>query len=541
MLVFERMVREGLGTTQFSNRWCTADGRWRRLEWTATVLSDGTLYGTAQDCTQEREPQRTTKRHRPPSELALAQLGIGHWAADARGRLLELAPLTAELLGTPDARPQLASRLFQPLDLPCRLRVRRALDRCRRDGTPVDLRCQLTRAAHELHLRAQAQRDEHGRIVAIVGTVQRITAAAPDPSPLRAELASAQQARHALSHRIDTTAHELRNHLSAIHSAATAISATPASLPAAIQTAATDLLRLVDELTGQSPGATQLSAVDPAHLLDDVLALLAPSARHVRLLRTAHPLTPQLVRLDPRRLRQALTNLTLNAIKYTTDGEIHLHVAHERDGEQQWLRFEVRDTGPGIAPALRDTVLHPYVGSSGAAGGAGLGLSIVNDLVTAMRGTLHLDSSERGTVVTLRVPCAEPEAAPTPARQRSAHQVLLVDDHPIGARVAAGMLQGLGCQVTVAGSIGEAQRLAEHRAWDLILVDHYLPDGTGAQLAAFLRELDRRTGRARTPIIGTSAESDAAALWHGADLDGDAPKPVSPQQLANLLRAHLKR
>jgi signal transduction histidine kinase len=106
---------------------------------------------------------------------------------------------------------------------------------------------------------------------------------------------------------------------------------------------------------------------------------------------------------DPERLRQIVTNLLVNAAKFTVSGDIHLSAAREGDV----VAIAVRDTGSGIAPELRDRILEPFVcGDEGK--GWGLGLAIVTRLVRAFGGTLAIDSAPgQGTTVVVRLPAAE--------------------------------------------------------------------------------------------------------------------------------------
>jgi PAS domain S-box-containing protein len=533
------LVHGGSAVTLFRNRWRTRDGRWRHLEWNAAVLPDGTIYGVARDLTHLGETEA-----RGPSdaaaEAALGMLGAGYWTADGAGEHVEVSPRARQLLGLPEEAPTSASQLFRRLDLISRARIRRELRELPRRGGELDVEASRIDTQAPVRVQVRTLADPVGRPIQLVGTVHDLSARRDERSELQAELSRTNEARRRQSMRIDTTAHELRNSVAAIHSAASAFGPqTP--LAGAIQAAAGDLLRLVDELTGQADPHPASVLVDPAHMVDDILTMLEPSAHGVALRRHVLPDLPELVLVDARRLRQALTNLTLNALKFTREGEVRIELRAEPGPPGPWLRFDVVDTGSGIPEELQTRVLEPWVGTSTGHAGGGLGLSIVRDLMRDMGGTISLTSSPAGTRVTLHVPLRTPTSTTELTPATTACRVLVVDDHPIGARVAAGMLRALGCQVTVASCVGEAEPMLDVARWDLILVDHHLPDGSGTHVTQHLREVERAHGLERTPVIGTSAGTDDLALWRDADIDDEAPKPLSPKKIEELLRTHAPR
>jgi PAS domain S-box-containing protein len=220
----------------------------------------------------------------------------------------------------------------------------------------------------------------------------------------------------------------------------------------------------------------------------------------------AHPV----VRGDPMRLRQVIWNLLRNAIKFTpARGTIAIATENPQPDR---LRLTVSDTGVGITPELRQRIFKPFEQAEAANGdraaGLGLGLAICKALIDAHEGEISVDSAGpgKGTVFTILLPClphaiaagaAPPKskgtaAAAPPARDAHRLSILLVEDHPDTAHIMAKLLRARGHRVRSAASVREALAAAAADPFDLLISDIGLPDGTGQQLMAELR--NRRRG-----------------------------------------------
>ncbi|NQE64197.1 Sensor histidine kinase/response regulator [Caulobacter sp. RHG1] len=252
---------------------------------------------------------------------------------------------------------------------------------------------------------------------------------------------------------------------------------------------------------------------------------------------------PQWVRGDPMRTRQVLNNLLSNAIKFTAQGEVLVSIAISGVDGQRQMAITVRDTGPGLTHDQIARLFSPYeqlgVETARAFGGTGLGLAISRNLARLMGGELSAANAPGGgAVFTLRLPApdgaappivdtAEAAALASPDRSLS---VLVVDDHDINRRTLRQMLEAFGAEVETAEDAPTALALAEHRVFDVILMDVRMPGMDGLEASRRLR--DHGANR-ETPIIAvTGAVSpEEVAACHEAGMTGWVEKPVNAKDL----------
>jgi signal transduction histidine kinase/CheY-like chemotaxis protein/HPt (histidine-containing phosphotransfer) domain-containing protein len=227
------------------------------------------------------------------------------------------------------------------------------------------------------------------------------------------------------------------------------------------------------------------------------------------------PTVPSVVVGDALRLRQVLGNLLSNAVKYTERGEVEIRVGLDdiRDGHCR-LHFSIRDTGPGIPDPEHSGVFEPFhqLDNGTRQGGTGLGLSIATRLVKLMGGE-RIDLSSQvgqGSTFSFVLPFEVREAAPMPNRasdEFSGLRVLVVDDNPNGYMLLEEMMSNWSAEVTVLNRAKPlADRLqnavARNRPFDVIILDHGLPDATTDELLRVIR-LDPAT--AGTYVVLLSA------------------------------------
>lgn len=253
---------------------------------------------------------------------------------------------------------------------------------------------------------------------------------------------------------------------------------------------------------------------------------------------------------DAKRLAQVLVNLIGNAIKFTDRGTVTLRVRFvERGATGVALRFDVQDTGAGVAPDDHARIFAAFEqGDSSATrrhGGAGLGLAISKRLVDAMGGTLSLQS-EVGVGSTFTFTVHLPEAPPTSAqassqsasellRERHAGAyVLVVEDNALNREVAQALLEAVGLQVHLAEDGAEGVRKVKRTNYDVILMDLQMPvlDGIGAtrQIRALPNGLD-------VPIIALTANvfEEDQHLCDKVGMNDFIGRPVRAEQLYDTL------
>jgi signal transduction histidine kinase/DNA-binding response OmpR family regulator len=239
--------------------------------------------------------------------------------------------------------------------------------------------------------------------------------------------------------------------------------------------------------------------------LEETLKTLALRAdeKGLELLCEISPDVPEMVQGDPGRLRQIVTNLIGNAIKFTDHGEVALRVSIQaQDTDSRTLRFTVSDTGIGIPPEKQDLVFKAFSQADASTtrkyGGTGLGLTISARLVGIMGGKIWLESEvNKGSQFHFTMRLRTSEKTPELATIASAEilrdaRVLIVDDNRTNQRILQGLLSRWEMQTTAVGS-GEQAIAKLATAWDegkpykLVITDMHMPEMDGFELGEKIR------------------------------------------------------
>ncbi|PSJ41451.1 aerobic respiration two-component sensor histidine kinase ArcB [Zobellella taiwanensis] len=251
---------------------------------------------------------------------------------------------------------------------------------------------------------------------------------------------------------------------------------------------------------------------------------------------------PEWILADGTRLRQVLWNLVGNAVKFTDDGGVTIRcMADELDPGQVTLRFDIEDTGIGIPAELQQKIFALYFQVEGKkhATGTGIGLAVSQQLVDAMHGTIELDSEPgEGSCfsVTITVPRAAPPADDPVVAHLPSLSVLLVEDVELNITVARALLEKLGHRVTVARDGAEAFALLAGQDFELIFLDIQLPDMTGFDIAARLREQARSSGAPLPPLVALTANVISDKQQYLAKgMDDAISKPLSSKAIKGVL------
>ena len=296
-------------------------------------------------------------------------------------------------------------------------------------------------------------------------------------------------------------------------------------------------------------------------LLDETRAMTESQARH-KGLRFTQSIAPALegfsLRGDVLRLRQILLNLLGNAIRFTSQGEVSLRVepADQAPG-RQLLRFEVYDTGVGVALEHQGRLFEPFEQVDASLtrehGGTGLGLAISRRLVEAMGGQIGVMStpglgSRFWFTAWLEVVDEAPAVDPvslgrSEAVLRDRHagaRILLVEDEPVNREVAQALLEQAGLQVVPAVDGQEALDLAQAEVFDLVLMDMQMPRLGGLDATRAIRRLP---GWQSIPIIAMTANAfdEDRQRCLDAGMNDHIGKPVDPDRLFNRVAAWLSR
>ncbi len=274
---------------------------------------------------------------------------------------------------------------------------------------------------------------------------------------------------------------------------------------------------------------------------------------------------PDVLWLDPVRMRQVLTNLIGNAIKFTSKGSVTVTTdwLPGQDSQQGHLRIAIVDTGIGFDPERQEALFSPFTQADGSVtrsfGGTGLGLAITRSLVQLMGGTVTAEgrpgvgASFVATLPVRKAPLSVTTAGMSAAPQGPGHglvgdsgprawSVLLVEDHEINRKLAEIMLQRMGCTYALANDGQQAlDQLAQER-FDVVLMDVMMPVMDGITALRRLRALEA-SGRPRTPVLMVTAHAMTGdkERFMAEGADGYVSKPMSQQALQKEIERVLRR
>ena len=343
---------------------------------------------------------------------------------------------------------------------------------------------------------------------------ERTAALAQAVSELAEARDEALRANQAKGLFLATMSHEIRTPMNGVLGMASLLLGTRLSqlqreYAQVIQGAAERLLGVINEVLDFSRAEAHQVVLEqiPFHPLEEaeeVLGVLAEQGQRkgLELVGFVAPEVPACLVGDPNRLRQVLTNLLGNAVKFTARGHVALRVGVQEATEHRvTLRFEVEDTGIGIPEEARPRLFSPYAQASPEIqrrfGGTGLGLSIVRQLVTLMEGRIGVDSAEgQGTTFWLELPFrrpAQPRAASSPDLPPGT-AVLALEDHPLARAALALHLQALGVQARIeADEAGLWRALQEpgRPAYTTLILELH---GEAIRQPSLMEALRRQTG-----------------------------------------------
>ena len=372
----------------------------------------------------------------------------------------------------------------------------------------------------------------------------------------------AEAANLAKSRFLATMSHELRTPLNGILGMAellrgARLDAQDGKRLDALHKAGEGLLTILNEVlyfAKLEEGASHPEPVDFSlrQLLDEVLTLLEPRALNNDTILSC--------RVDQRIaehhhgaeqfLRQVLSNLLANAIKFTEGGEVSVQVALlSENGEQagQRLRVSVTDDGIGIAPAMQAKIFERFTQASEEVaqrfGGTGLGLAICKHLVEQMGGCIGVDSEEgRGSCfwfeLTLQPASGVVEVAPIRAAG-PALNILVVEDVALNREVVKGLLQRDGHRVWLAEEADQALQHCAAQVFDLILLDVHLPGISGVELCRQIRHSDGPNRHTRIFALTASVQPALVRGYLEAGMDGVLAKPLKLENLRQVLEGHV--
>ena len=423
--------------------------------------------------------------------------------------------------------------------------------RLRKNGTriPVSLSISLTR-------------DTGGRISGFSTIARDVSEQVASRQVLQEARDAAQRLAQTRSSFLANMSHEIRTPMNAILGLTellldTALAPEQRHSLTLVQTSAETLLTLLNDILDLSKiEAEHLKlesiAFDLPHLVESTVDLLAVRARERRLNLIAEVASdvPRNVQGDPTRLRQVLTNLISNAIKFTHEGEVVVaaSLVAAADGHPR-IRFAVRDTGIGIPADKLDAIFEEFsqadTSTTRKYGGTGLGLAICRRLVRLMGGELSVASrmgegTEFGFAVPLSAGAVPGAGVPARGASLAGRRVLVVDDNPTNRRIVQHALAAADVEVVETHSgptaltvLRRAQR--DGTPFDLAIIDSEMPEMDGFSLARSVRE-DQAIGATRLVMLTSSGQRGDGQRCRELGIQGYLPKPASRADLLETLR-----
>ena len=258
---------------------------------------------------------------------------------------------------------------------------------------------------------------------------------------------------------------------------------------------------------------------------------------------------PTAIMADAHRLRQAIANLVSNGIKFTQTGSVRLKTAalSQKDRRVR-LRFEIIDTGIGIAPSMQQKIFESFRQNDESItrefGGTGLGITIAKRLVRLMGGEIHLESiPERGSRfwfdLSFDIASETPVAEPSPQEIASTIEtmrILVAEDHPTNQMIVRHNLEQYGHEVTIAENGLQVLEACAAKRFDLILMDVQMPKMNGIEAARRIRGSD--TPNKDVPIVAATASSEKAVreACMAAGMNEVVTKPLLIARLVDTLK-----
>jgi two-component system sensor histidine kinase/response regulator len=556
------------------------DGQTREAEVTAWVIpgrSEPSILVTLQDITPRRQAEEALRDSEERFRGLFEDAPIAYHEIDIYGVVQRVNRAECELLG------------FQPeelLGIPVWDQVAADQRQLSRERVAAKLTGQERLAPFErayarsdggrlrLEVHENLIRDEQGRVVGIRSALldvtekrqaeERLQAFSQQLQTNNAELSQALraacEAAELKSQFLANMSHEIRTPMNGVIGMTgllldTNLTPEQRDYAETVRKSAEALLGVINDILDFSKieaGRLQMESYpfDLRLLIEEVNEMLAPKAEEHNLDVAVDypPLAPRRFMGDGGRIRQVLTNLVGNAVKFTATGSVLITVeCQAREGQQARMRIAVEDTGMGIPPEKLGALFQKFSQVDGSAtrrfGGTGLGLAICKQLVELMAGDIAVESrAGAGSTFWFTLPLAldaQPDAAPIGVAQLHGLRVLIVDDNAVNRRVLEEQTASWGMESRsleraygAMAAMHDAQ--ASGQPFDFVLLDYQMPGMDGAALAEAIKS-DPSIHDVPLIMLTSVGHWNEVRRMEGTFVDASLVKPVRQLHLLNTL------
>jgi two-component system, sensor histidine kinase and response regulator len=542
------------------------------------IIEDGELAGfhaVARDISERRRVELALRDSEERFRSSFDNAPIGMALVSTSGRFIRVNPALCDIVGY-DEEELLAidfQQITHPDDIDSDLeQVRRMMDGEARSYQLEKRYIHRDGHAIWIQLSVSVVRDDRQRPLYFVSQIQNIQERRAMLEEVARSRDIALETSRLKSAFLATMSHEVRTPMNGILGVTalmmeTAMTDEQAGYMRLIKESAESLFGVLNDVldiakleAGRMPVA--IDEIDIRAIVDEVIAAYhaAASAKHLDLSSVVYRGVPDRIVGDGERIRQVLTNLVSNAVKFTEEGDIMVRVRRDEDrlGRAE-IRFEIVDTGIGIdpedVPRLFDQFTQADESSTRRYGGAGLGLAISQRLVQLMSGTIGVDCSQaRGSTFWFSLPIGMPGttngSAPIPAHTppqdviadapafdhpHERLRVLVVEDNPINRMVTLGQLRHHSLEADVAIDGWAALDALSRNSYDLILMDCEMPGLDGFGATEMIRRCEAPEEHVVIVAVTAHAMPGARERCLASGMDEYMSKPVASEEITSII------